>query len=298
MLDLQEFLLSRGIEAVDRGPNVRRGTIAVKCPFCRDDPSQHLTIRIEGPVGLWGCWRDRKHSGSGRNIGRLWNALGLSVLDQQYLHEEFRVSPYPEALRDYREPAEEIELRLQKLPMEMRAYLERRLEYANLGSPSEYLEEEYGVGMVSTLPGRIVFPVYEDNRIVNYVARAMDPAARLRYVTAEEDGGKQTIKDMIYNVDWRDGVEDFLVICEGVFDVISLEWQHSRVHAVGLFGNSASDMQRDMLMRMMHEYSRTFVLLDADAAWQAMDLANQLGAEFLPCAEGDPEGKVFPELGR
>lgn len=61
--DWVAFLNARGIEWVERGPNVARGHINIKCPFCGPkDPSHHLGLNIAG-AGEWGCFRSRDHRG-------------------------------------------------------------------------------------------------------------------------------------------------------------------------------------------------------------------------------------------
>ena len=49
---------------VTSGKNVTKNSIGIPCPFCGDDPSQHLNIAISGEKeGQWHCWRSEDHRG-------------------------------------------------------------------------------------------------------------------------------------------------------------------------------------------------------------------------------------------
>ena len=52
------------ISYVTSGKNVTKNSIGIPCPFCGDDPSQHLNIAISGEKeGQWHCWRSEDHRG-------------------------------------------------------------------------------------------------------------------------------------------------------------------------------------------------------------------------------------------
>lgn len=70
-MNIREILDLFGVFWVEKGSNVASGNINIACPFCGDDPSQHLGIQESS--GWWGCWRDQSHRG--RNLFTLLRKL-------------------------------------------------------------------------------------------------------------------------------------------------------------------------------------------------------------------------------
>lgn len=300
-MNLLEFLKNRGVDAIDSGKDVRSGNIAFPCPFCGSaDRGHHMSVRVEEPVGVWGCWRDKSHSGSGRNLRKLWKALGLNQRDIKDLEENFKVSGLSDAVRKLksRPPAKELDMDLSEQPTDdaMEYLVDRWWDFILDKLDAYWLVEDYGICSVSTLPGRAVVPVFEDGVPVSYVARAIYPGAKLKYQTPHKGEAGRELKETLYNIDRKSNDQDILVVCEGVFDAISLEYNHERVHAVATLGTGYTPIQVDILNAMKREYDKVVVLFDEGAESQAMVLSYDIGANFMNCPEGDPEGKIFDEL--
>jgi hypothetical protein len=73
----------------DHGRNVGKKHININCPFCKDDPSEHLTCSLEIPA--YYCLRDPRHAGRGRGIIRLLMALGQDYHDARTLIVRHRI---------------------------------------------------------------------------------------------------------------------------------------------------------------------------------------------------------------
>ncbi len=67
----KDFFDRHGIEYVTQGKNVGKRNIGLKCPFCGDDPSEHLNIEPE--KGWFFCFRNEQHAG--KNPYRLLSVL-------------------------------------------------------------------------------------------------------------------------------------------------------------------------------------------------------------------------------
>jgi hypothetical protein len=62
--DWLSFVEKQRITYVTKSPNVARGHIAIRCPFCGgSDPSQHMGLCLDVGNPVWGCLRDRRHRG-------------------------------------------------------------------------------------------------------------------------------------------------------------------------------------------------------------------------------------------
>lgn len=72
MHDWRSILDEIRVPWADQGPNTSPGNLNIACPFCRDDPSHHMSIGLGGQ-GFF-CFRDNRHKGT--DPVRLLVALG------------------------------------------------------------------------------------------------------------------------------------------------------------------------------------------------------------------------------
>jgi hypothetical protein len=77
----RELFDSLGVPWTDTGRNTARGWISIPCPWCRDDPSEHLGINEE--QGHYHCLRRDTHDG--RSPFWLLKALGVDHRDMDDL---------------------------------------------------------------------------------------------------------------------------------------------------------------------------------------------------------------------
>jgi hypothetical protein len=69
----RELFTALGVSWVDSGRNTARGWISIACPWCGDDPSEHLGVNEEG--GHYRCLRNEQHKGR----SPYWLLKGLGV---------------------------------------------------------------------------------------------------------------------------------------------------------------------------------------------------------------------------
>lgn len=86
--DWRSVLNHLRVDWVERGPNSRRGNINVKCPFCPDDPSQHLQIS-ENDAGYY-CLRNNRHSGTSNAYLLTYLVHGMNRVDATRLLAQFQ----------------------------------------------------------------------------------------------------------------------------------------------------------------------------------------------------------------
>lgn len=268
-------LEANGVELVCQGPNVARGNVNVKCPFCGDDPSHHLGIRISD--GAWGCWRNSSHRG--RRPHRLLNALlGWtwaevdawleSPIDRSLLDDVSALFGKPESLKRERKvidwPPEILPLHGGIGPRWAYGYLRKR----GFDDPPA-VAEAYGLRYALRGPQahRVVFPVVdESNRLLTYTGRAVSSCAFLRYVTAPASMS-EPIRNCVLNLnDLLFNAGRVLVITEGPFDAVKLDWYGRRygVRATCIFGSSCSARQASIIRVLGECYERIFSSLDAE----------------------------------
>jgi len=282
-----------GIPYVTSGPNVAEGNVYIQCPFCGgSDPSQHMGVHLER--GMWGCWRDRKHSGR-KPDGLLLAILG-SRSDVARAKERFLSSSFvPLAKREERREGKE-SLRLPEAFLPIKAfdpksgrfsrYLRRRGFY-----PVSAFADNYDLRYChyGSQAWRIIIPAWESGRLIGWTGRAIGN----RYPRYKDSGPE--LKETLLNHDSALLGGRVLVVVEGPFDCLWVDWvgREFGVRAVGLFGKSVSSGQASLLFRLKRRFEKVVLLLDADARSASLEASRDyealgLKVAFLPKGVGDP----------
>lgn len=170
---------------VDKGRNVSKGNINIRCPWCANDPSHHLGIREAAP-GYY-CFRDPAHSGT--NPSRLLLALRLGSAETARLLEkyggidllqegrpDFRLPPPSRAEQGWArfEPASDFPAAL--------AYLKRR----GFPYPAETCARfDLRYERAGKLAQRILIPYKEvgTGAVLGWTGRDVRPDAQRKYLT-------------------------------------------------------------------------------------------------------------------
>lgn len=323
--DWPKFLAHHSITYVTRGPNIGRGEIGIRCPWCgSDDPSQHMAINLEGAG--WYCRRNpAQHSGKSpirliqaltrcdyREAAALAGVTALPSSGLQPFDEQIRqlLAPppgrAPAPLPALAMPKEFISLKQARNFTSGRAYqayLEGRgfeLKHA------ERLMFEYDLHFCVTGPfaGRIIIPVYlQPGLLATWTGRAIEKGAVVRYKTlttdpkkAEDEGtplARLPITNTLWNLHQASG--HTLVMCEGPFDAINVDVRGADkgIRATCLFGKRLSGSQTALLYAAKDRFERRLLLLDRDAGPDAMAMASALAfigfeLRFLPPGVKDP----------
>ncbi len=327
MFDWPALLRARGIEYVASGPNVARGHIAVKCPWCgENDPSQHLGISLKGQG--WGCWRNRGHRGKSK--ARLIEALlRCSSEEARELAGENSPSaelPPNERLNDLvasnlglqnlaLHTAGPLVLPSSAKPMASRSsgsmpfreYLSQRGYSMGEG---EWIVEKYLLhyARAGQWANRLIIPVYDAaGRLVNWTGRAIGDKTKPRYKTLSTQLALTPISQCLLGLPllWSVPNPKMLIVCEGPFDAlrISVLGHELGVFGTCLFGLNASEQQALHLTALRRRFERIALCLDAGAEMSALRIQETLrvaGVDRLtPIGVKDPgelrsrEGKTL-----
>lgn len=283
--DWERLFNEQRVPYIESGANVKRGELAIQCPFCGSaDPSKHMGVSLE--TGWWSCWRNRaQHSGKSplRLIMRLLGvpygvARELAGLGEGYIDPEgfdaVAARLMGRGLTGGR--AEEIQRRflqmdadLHDITLKVRTqkfwhYLYDR-GFNRRSGDVDTLCQTYGLmaGVTGRWKDRVVVPYVQDGELVTWTARAIVPAT-LRYLDLSLDESLMAPKDTLFNHDCLIGGGKVLVIVEGPFDALKLDF-YARVYgvrAVALSTNSITDSQAWLLQAASTHFERTLIMLD------------------------------------
>lgn len=279
-LDWRGLLDEHRIPYIERGANVKRGEVNIRCPFCGSaDPSQHMGLNLD--TGWYSCWRNRK-AHSGKSPLRLlmallhvpyWRAREIAGLGDDFIDPEgftalaARVlgrakteeGQTPSASRFLAFPREFAPL-LGRRCRRHRGYLEDRgFDFI------DDLAEDYDLQFASAgdWRDRVVIPYKIDRQLVAWTARAIAPSA-IRYRDLEYDECLVPPKETLYNYDAIAKGGKALIIVEGPLDALKIDhYGHGiGVRAVALSTNSVTDEQAYMLEEAEDQFENKFVMMD------------------------------------
>lgn len=295
--DLAAYVIGRHIDYIDRGPNVKRNHINIRCPLCSDDPSHHMGINLE--TGQWGCWRDQAHRGS--KPARLLVALfhiswteaeqivGLNSVTRETTLDDLASdlaslggAPYvrPSIVEQQLDPAfrcwvpHELAKSKSSLHSAFTSYLAtRKLSMQDASAVCE----QYGLMYASTgrFAQRVIFPIYFEGKLVAWSGRSVGRAEN-KYLSHPNG---DTVKRLVYGYDDAMATGGrVLAITEGPWDRIMTDYlgQQYGVRAVGVLGAAITEPQITLLLRLSDRFDETWILLDDDAEHAAHRVAQRM----------------------
>ena len=302
MFSWVNFLEDHRIRYVTVGPNVARGNVAIKCPFCGDDdPSEHLGL--SKTKTFWGCWRNRSHRGS-RPHRLIMQLLGCSYeVADGIVGGGRELSRFDELAKAFKRPEGETFVlegpEVLRMPSDF-----RRLR--NMGSGSHYVnylvkQRGFSENEITKLQrlydlqyclhgfwrGRIIFPIYFEGQLVCWTGRSISQRQQRRYLSLSNkkiEGSDQplalcNIKNLIWNYD--NLVKErhrAVAIAEGPLDALKLDFYGRRLGVRGtcLFGTGVTDQQRLLLADVRKHCEHFLIVPDKGALLNEMDLQAQL----------------------
>lgn len=329
--DWREFFDEQRIPYVERGANVSRGEINIRCPFCGSaDPSHHMGLNLE--TGWWSCWRNRsQHSGKSplRLIMKLLGvpygqAREIAGLGDDYVDPEGFDSvaarilgriktdgPAPIAERrfltldEFKPITEAVRTRRHWNYL----YRDRGFSGTNRGIEDvDALVKQYRLCAAPQSSkhwaDRIIIPYYYEKKLVTWTGRALGSSVR-RYRDLETDLSLMAPKETLFNHDVMIGGGRVLLVQEGPFDALKVDFygQHYGVRSVGLSTNSISEDQAHLLKLAETTFERTIVVMDSKTDFglvdsmrlrQQIQFISNVGIESVPFGAGDG-GALTPD---
>lgn len=197
MLDIKQLLDKYRIQYREHGANCARGHANISCPFCKNDPSWHMSINLAS--GQYYCFRNPRHAGN--LVGYLLRQLNIPFKEYvgQKLSEGIR--EYEEDKRDYSaakyfEPGEE--------SIEVLNYLKSRL----FTNPSEVCKQfELKFSRQGEWAGRLIIPL-----TAGWTGRAMRQHIEPRYDAWTNENGFFLFKHG----------SDSVIVVEGALDAMKV----------------------------------------------------------------------------
>lgn len=305
--DWLQFVKVRHINYVAAGPNTAKGNISIHCPFCGGaDRSMHMGLSLNARQPFWGCFRNSRHRGRDpahlvAKLLKVAYGTAQAIVDAAApTLDEFEQAV--ERLRDQEEKQPERKsVVVVERPKEFRVlganienvFQERFVRYMatrGFGTDTRRLIEDYEFwyALTGTFAWRLIFPVRDQQqRLLGWTGRDIRPTAKIRYLTVE-DLPKSAV--LVFGGQPKPG--DALVVCEGPFDALKLDFYGRRfgVRALATMGAANSPEKLPALASFRKQFARLVVVFDADAGAQAMGLADEIGAKFayLPTGYKDP----------
>lgn len=282
-LDWRAVLGEHGVPFIERGPNVKRGELNIRCPFCgAADPSFHMGLNLDN--GWWACWRNNEHRGKSplRLLVQLlhipyFRARQIAGLGEDYVDPDgFDAVAARIMGRDGLEKVEHVRREFLKLPREVvpieprgpsrRAWEYLKWERGFSTAGIEDLVDEYGLCTAyhGEWKDRVLLPYHVDGELVAWTGRAITKTATIRYKDLSLDECLVPIKHTLYNHDAMIGGGLALVVVEGPVDALKLDL-YGRPHgvrAVALSTNSISPDQLYLLEAASFVFQRLVVMMD------------------------------------
>ena len=310
MFDWQSFLDRNGIEYTDKGRNVSKGNLAIKCPFCVDDPSQHMNVSLKG-YG-YSCWRNAEHRS--KNNAKLVRELLKCdwATAKQLVHGEDTTQP---SVNDFeaqiRRLGEEYPRGMSKglkLPSDWQPltvpgsyhrsmvleYLCRR-GYSTTTALRQAKRYDIHYGRKDHWDRRVIWPIRnEHGHVVNYTGRAISDTQKVRYKTLQGDMAIARMSECLFDLPamFRAKGEALLVV-EGPFDAMRMGYlgEPMGIYTTCIFTQNVSETQHALLQRLSHRFERKFILFDKGAGIQSFRAAMDLDFETVQLPEGvkDPD---------
>lgn len=318
VFDWQALLREQNIPHIERGPNVKRGELNVKCPWCgAADPSYHLGLNLA--TGFYACWRNKAgHSGKSplRLIMKLLNvdyqrARAIAGLGDDYVDPEGFDALVARLMGRNHDPVKPLAkatylefdkyfLDISQKPRTARwwNYLYgRRFEADDIEDLCKRYELKAARG--GNWDWRLILPYFLDGKLVSWTGRAIADS-KIRYKDLSNEGSIVPPKETLFNHDcvFSNGRRTLLVIQEGPMDALKLDYYGQRwgVRSVALSTNSMTEHQVYMLQAAADRFERVGICMDnknglgvVDSMRRKQELAfiSKLEALTVPAGRGD-----------
>lgn len=310
-MNWEAFFDDYRIEWVSRGPNVKRGNINIACPYCGDDHSHHMGVSLEGKG--YGCWRSANHAGK-KPHNLIRELLKCSFNQAQMIAKQYSVADpedLDEALAALQGMDAPDKTPTVSKPLDFRPDFKRikpkglvsrfynYLEKRGFGKDTQEVCDLYDLrcAMTGQFKDRIIIPIYQKEKLVSWTSRSIGKNTNApRYLAlSEEHGGLVNVFNTIWNWDELKAGGDLLIIVEGPFDAIKVDYYGIKYDtcATCTFGTSMSEEQAYLLTEVSKNFTKSVLLYDPEATeaiFRARDLLYGTNVEcgFLEAGIEDP----------
>lgn len=291
-----DLIRSSGVEVVDKGANVKRGEVNIRCPFCGNaDPSHHLGIN---PVsGYWACWRNSDHRGKspvrlltallGEPSWKIRQSLGLRTAPALDTFSGVRDRLLKRGPEVEAQTATKLDLNLAELRdiADGKQAAQPFIRYLNgrglQGDALTQCADMYGLlySIKGDFKDRVILPYFFRGDLVTITGRSIHPDAQIRYRDLEPDKSLLDTSSTLFNYDRAARGGRMLVCVEGPFDALKGDYAGSQlgVHVVGLSTNSITDDQVLMLCDLADAFDHVVMCMDTPSRFGLIDSHKMVG---------------------
>jgi DNA primase len=138
---------------------------------------------------------------------------------------------------------------------------------------------------------RIIVPFYDGNKLIGWTGRAIiNPQEAPRYLSSGA-----SVKETIFNINRIKNGGDILVVVEGPFDALKLDFygQPLGMTATCVFGVSMTMSQIAMINNFARKFSHTYILFDPDAVEASFNAGDWITGPNITVTQV-PEGVEDP----
>lgn len=327
------YLREHSIEYIERGPDVAKGNVNIRCPWCGEaDIGHHLGINLRN--GYYGCWRSKAHRG--KDVSNLLSALtgeSKKSLRELVYGNEISVNQdtfsqiangmfYNDAPVSGSKSKDKVLVLPKKFTL-LRRYgtTDRFWKYLSITRKfgNEYTDKvasryKLRVCFTGAFKDRIIMPIYMGKELVCWTSRSIHTEAQVRYMALPDQPAQEgnldigaecglalvNVKNTLFNYDLACKGGKLLIVEEGPLDVIKVDvvgWRFG-VRAVGLFNTAATQEQVLLLKELSRLYEKVLVILDVGFVTDALSVANSIGRNATAVAfESLPVPKYATDLG-
>lgn len=246
----------------DQGPNTSRDNVNVPCPFCKDDPSFHLSV-AEFREAYY-CYRNPSLH-SGRNLIRLLRQFGIMRAEAINLLNSFN---RPDRLRHQKAEAPPMELPLiAKRWSRFRPAYEspaciKYLRQRGFPDPELVIEQfDLRYAPSGTWAQRLLIPFDDENGLASWTGRALDK----RFEPPKYKNYDTGITGLLYAPRIPQRVA---VTVEGPLDALKINaaFEGQGISAIALTGLALNDIRLHRYLRLLRHAKLHLIALDADVS--------------------------------
>jgi DNA primase len=285
--DILAYLDDKGIPYKPGGKNIGKGWIGIHCPFPNcSDHSQHLGIHKKS--GIFSCWICGEKGPADKLVS--------AIEECSYNQARAIMEAYP-GFDDIDEPiiartpgGYQGKIMPDEANKDFHLLHTRWLESRRF-NPRKIIKQYdlYCVYNSGRWRGRIVAPIYLDNRLVSYITRDTTGNSTLPYIDCPEEECLIPPKRTLYNID---RMKDRAILVEGITDV----WRIGD-GAIASFTSNMTMPQKKLLIDKRPK--NLFIMYDEDAQSKARVLAHELApymsTELIKLEFGDPADLSYDE---
>jgi hypothetical protein len=290
IIQWQRVLDTNNIEYIDRGPNVKRGNLNIRCPFCgAADPSHHMGISLS--TGYWACWRNSEHRGKSpvRLLVKLLRisyekARAMAGLDADYVDPD----GFTEVMAKFMSkgagaqetttrakldfPSEFVELFPKGSTRRHWNYLVHERGFAEQDLDEICYDYYLMAGVDGKFKDRIILPFIMNGELVAWSGRAIAESS-IRYRDSSLETSLVAPKETLFNHDAMLGGGKNLIVVEGQIDALKLDYygRDWGTRSVGVSTNSMTEEQIYILDEFSQRFETTYFMLDNKTQFGIVD---------------------------